>query len=370
MFAATSVMLLAGLMGAVGLQTQTGEGQDFLLELADSVLANKQALLYVPYKIEKARDVGYVGELPTLANATCQVKMASLGTGRELQGFPPDVAIGTLEMKDSGLPAIPPSAYRYGGSAGGDEVRHLNGVAIPPVDLVVWQWQRQRHIALKEWLAHWVSRVPTKLAVIHSNGDVLFGGCDENTIEFKYQEIISASGGTAKIVAAAEVSPYPSDLGMWYESKAWTNTARTSMLTTFGRSADWITKYANCTGAKNSLCTSPPKYQYASSGVLVGPVVDLYNMFASMYTYTGEENRIVNEYYLKNPSLMTLDYAGIMSMSLNNLVKGGSIPVEVSGSGSSKSLVNKEGGEKVCFVHGNGNSFGALKTLAQQLKDA
>jgi len=342
-----------------------------MAELADAVLANKQEPLFVPYKIEKERDVGYVGELPTLANATCEVKLQSLGTPRESQGFPPLVAIGTIQIKENGGPAIPPPAYRYGESIGGDFVMHLNGVKIPPSDLVVWQWQRQRHIALKEWLNVWASRVPNKIAVLHSNGDVLYGGCDENTIQYKYDQIISASGGTAKIVASAEVSPYPSDLGQWYDAKAWTNTARTNMLAAFGLSDDWISKYAECSGKKNSLCGSPAKYQYASSGVLVGPVIDLYNLFANMYTYTGEENRLVNEHYLLNPSLMTLDYAGSLSMSLHNLVKSdGSIPVEVNGTGSTKSLTKKEDGNKVCFVYGNGNSFDALKVLASQLKSA
>eukprot|EP00959_Pyramimonas_sp_CCMP1952_P213522 4467411-Pyramimonas_sp.AAC.1 len=68
----------------------------------------------------------------------------------------------------------------------------------------VWGWQRIRYLAVKTWIDYWATRNTEKLIVIHASGEVLYAGCDENTIQYKYDEIITASGGTQKVVLAAE----------------------------------------------------------------------------------------------------------------------------------------------------------------------
>jgi len=333
------------------------------------VLGNKQELLQIPWEFDLERDVGYVGEHPLLENSTAVVKQHSLGTVREVQsGLPPNIPIATAYIKDLEQPPAPPSVYRMGGSVGGLDFMHLNGVVNPTSELTVWQWQRIKWFGLKEWLEMWKTRNPDKLVVVHSPGDVLYGGCDENTLQHKYDQIVNASGeGTQKIVLGAEVSPYPEDLGWGYDRSSSLEIRRQAVLTAFSMRHGWAGDYANCTGALHSICGSPAKYQYANMGFIMGPADDVYQMLSGLDTYTGLDNRLVNEYFLDNPDLVTLDYAGSLVLSLHNMVKNGQTPVEVRIAGGTKSLKNKETDQNVCFVHGNGNSFDALKTLAAEL---
>mmetsp|Transcript_9887 Transcript_9887/g.27799 ORF Transcript_9887/g.27799 Transcript_9887/m.27799 type:complete len:375 (-) Transcript_9887:318-1442(-) len=366
-------LILVNLFGISGLEVgRDVEGAQYMEECADAVIANKQELLFVPFKIAKTqgRDVGWMGHLPVLDAAKPEVSEGSLQTARELQGYNPMIFIASLKIKDTEQPAFPPPGYRYGASQGGEEILYYSGLTNPPADLTVWQWQQNRWSSLKAWLEYAIGRNPDKLVIIHSRGDVLYGGCSENIIKFKYEQIVG--DGTQTIVAAAEVSPYPQDLGWWYSKSNFTETMRSQALSSLGVPSDWITKYAHCDNSTvNSMCGSPPKYQYASSGFLMGPALDLFTMLSGLESYEGPENRFINEYFLANPAKMTLDYSGSLSMTLHNLVKpDGSIPVEISGSGDSKKLVSKETNTTICFVHGNGNSFESVKVLAQELKDA
>lgn len=344
------------------------EGEDFLLELADEVLGNPQRILEVPWEIFKDtpsyRDVGYVGEHPIASAYATEIKLASLGTQREIDGFPPGIVIGRALTKEKQLPTSPRGDNRWTG-LGAAEIRRLNGMVNPSHEMTLWQWQRLRWGAAKEFLEYWAGRSRgNKLAVLHSSGDVLYGGCDENTITYKYNQIVSASGGTQKIVVAGELSPFPAALGWNYENTAWVETARSSQLSGLSVPASWVSGYADCTNATLGPCTSPPKYQFANSGVIVGQLDAIIEMVSELATtYTGTDNRLVNEYFLKNPDKVAVDYGGILSMSLHNM--GATLPVYVASDKTIKSRVNDNA---VCFVHGNGNSFAALKGLAAELK--
>jgi len=368
-YAVLGALVLGALSSAAAATGQEGKG--LVVELAEQVLANKQEVLQIPWEFSVERDVGYVGEHPILENSTAVLKEMSLGTVREIQsGLPPNIAIGTVGIKDIDQPSAPPSSFRMGGTVGGLDYMHLNGVVNPTADLTVWQWQRNKWFGLKTWLEMWTRRNPEKLVAVHSYGDVLYGGCDEATLQFKYDSLVSASGNTTKIVLAAEVSPYPSDLGWayqrWNESLA---TRKYSVLDSYGLSHSWAETYANCSGSiPHSQCSSPPRYQYANAGFIMGPANDVYDMLSGLSTYPGLENRLVNEYFLAHPDLVTLDYPGSLVLSLNNMVKNGNSPVEVVTAGGSKALMNKETGQAVCFVHGNGNSFDVIKGWAEQLK--
>jgi len=367
------VVILVSFLDTTGIKVgRDVEGAEYMEECADAVLANKQELLFVPFKIAKShgRDVGWMGHLPLVDAAKAEVSEGSLQTGRELQGYHPAIFIASLKIKDTEQPAFPPPGYRYGVSQGGEEILYYSGLVNPPADLTVWQWQRNRWSSLKPWLEYAIGRNPEKLVIIHSRGDVLYGGCSENIIQFKYEQIVG--GGTQTIVAAAEVSPYPQDLGWWYSESTFTETMRSQALSSFGVPDGWVTKYAHCdNNTVNSMCGSPPRYQYASSGFLMGPALDIFTMLSGLESYEGLENRFINEYFLANPSKMTLDYSGSLSMTVHNLVKpDGSIPVRVSGSGDNKTLVFKDTNTTVCFVHGNGNSFESVKALASELKAA
>jgi len=364
---AMAVAALSLTASAVNRRTPSVEGQDLMDELADTVLGFKEGLLPIPFEMILERDVGYVGEHPIMDNSTCVTKQESLGTVREVDGgHSPNIPIGTVYIKDSDQPPIPAANFRTGGTTGGLDLMHLNGVINPTAELTVWQWQRNKYFGAKAWLDGWLTRYPDKLVILHSAGDVLYGGCDENSIQFKYDQIVAAAGGTQKIVLGAEVAPYPSDLGWKYATSTDAATQRDTVLSAFGLSSGWTAPYAACTGETNTICDSPtPLYQYASSSFIMGPVSDVSDMLSSLAQYTGLENRFVNEYFLENPDLVTLDYAAKLSFSLHGL--GMPVQVQTDGSGN-KEILNKVTNEKVCFVHGTGNAYSALKGLAAQVK--
>jgi len=347
------------------------EGEALVTELAEEVLAWESGkVLPSPWETvfnrPSNRDVGSVTEHPIWDKYDLEVFPDSLETAREQDGFPPNIAMGRVLIKDSKKPTQPPPSYRMTG-VGGEEVRHLNGMVNPAGATTVWGWQRIRYLAVKTWIDYWATRNTEKLIVVHASGEVLYAGCDENTIQYKYDQIIAASGGTQKIVLAAEVSPWPMALGWRYDQTSGIATTRTDFLTAVGVSDSFASTYADCTNTTVGYCTTPPKYQFANSGFIMGPIGDVADMLADMYYWSDSENRLVNEYFLHNPDMVALDYAGILVLSLHNMKLDSGIPVTVESASGTKSFKNLITNSKVCFVHGGGNSFDALKVLAQEL---
>merc|ERR1719343_682322 len=211
------------------------------------------------------------------------------------------------------------------------------------------------------------------LIAVHASGEVLFAGCDESTILSKYNQIISASGGTQTIVLAAELSPLHPDLGYSYSITPGVETARTSFLSsmvqTYGYSGctdSWATTRAACTNG-HGHCNNPPLYQFANPGFIMGPVGDIQTMLADMNTWADTEYRLINQYFLRNLDKVALDYAGVLAMSLHNMALDANIPVEVEIVSGRKRIKNKLTENPVCFVHGAGNSLTTPKSLAQEL---
>jgi len=347
------------------------EGEALVTELAEEVLAwESSKVLPSPWETvfnrPSNRDVGSVTEHPIWDKYDLEVFPDSLETVREQDGFPPNIAMGRVLIKDSKKPTQPPPSYRMTG-VGGEEVRHLNGMVNPAGSTTVWGWQRIRYLAVKTWLDYWAGRNTEKMIVLHASGEVLYAGCDENTIQYKYDQIIAASGGTQKVVLAAEVSPWPADLGWRYDQTAGIATTRADFLQAVGVAEAFASTYADCTNATVGFCNTPPKYQFASSAFIMGPIGDVADMLADMYYWSDSENRLVNEYFLHNPDMVALDYAGVLVLSLNNMKLDASIPVTVESASGVKSFKNLITNSNVCFVHGGGNSFDALKVLAQEL---
>jgi len=362
------VALALALVGAARVRA---EGEALVTELAEEVLAwESWKVLPSPWETvfnrPSNRDVGSVTEHPIRDKYDLEVFPDSLETAREQDGFPPNIAMGRVLIKENKQPTQPPPTCRMTG-VGGEEVRHLNGMVNPAGNTTVWGWQRIRYLAVKTWIDYWSTRNTEKMIVVHASGEVLYAGCDENTIQYKYDEIIGASGGTQKVVLAAEVSPWPMDLAWRYEQTPGIATTRTNFLSTVGVTESFATTYADCTNATVGYCGTPPKYQFASSGFIMGPIGDVADMLADMYYWADSENRLVNEYFLHNPDKVALDYAGILVLSLNNMKLDASIPVTVESASGTKSFRNLITGNNVCFVHGGGNSFDALKVLAQEL---
>jgi len=377
----SACVALAGFAGAAGISYFVAqapvEGQDYVTQCASDVLANNQSLLDIPWEIDKDRDVGYVGGLPIASWAETEFKAGTLNTGRELQGFPPEIVIGQVVIKGSQQPAQPKSDWRMG-AVGGKIIKHLTGVVNPTADLTVWQWQRNKWFGLKKELVHWQKRGSgAKLMVVHSSGDILYGGCSESEIHEKYQAITSAAGPAVKLIFAAEISPNPIDLGWKYEQRTWPTERMTNATGNMTGGAGWIEGYADCTNETVGACNSPPRYQFANGGFIMGPVDEIYKMFESpddpangLESYTAYENRLINDYYLKHSEWVTLDYAGVLAMSLNNMAgTANDLPIQVSAADSQARIYHKAFPNqtvKVCFIHGNGNAFEKLKYLAEE----
>jgi len=371
---AHAILVLTGLALAKGSVAQLAEGQAAVMELAEEVKAWKVEKLPIPFEIEHNSDVAYLGKLPINKTWKAESKILSLETWREGEGMKPGIVIARALMTGSGTPTIPPPSSRsLGPAAGGQQKVHLNGAVNPTAELTIMGWQRNTYEALKDEMDAWKARNrrAEKTMILHSSGDTLFGGCTEAQIDAKYNAIIAAAaaaGSPATIVAAAEVSPSPVDMGMKYSMPkySWTETRRTTTLSNLSIADGWASTYASCTG---SPCDRANKYRYAHAGFIMGPLEDLLAMFEGMDLTTTSMQRFINDYYLKNPDKMTLDYGGILAMTLNDMNNAGG-PVLVASAGNT-TLMPKAGvgvpGIPICFVQGNGNGFGELKKLAETI---
>ncbi|CAK0812347.1 unnamed protein product [Prorocentrum cordatum] len=258
------------------------------------VLSNDEVVLPNPWDVvvntPSDRDVGTVTEHAFAPAYELEVVPDSLETAAEQSGGAPTIAIRRILVAETKNSTQPPPSYRMGG-VGGQTVRHLNGMENPAGATTVWGWQRNRYFALQAWMA---TKGDSDLMAVHASGEVLFAGCDESTILSKYNQIIAANGGTQTIVIAAEVSPFHADLGYYYDiSTAGLDSTRTGALSYLSAAADWATTYAACT---SGVCNSPPKYQFANPGFIMGPVADIAEMLADMPKWADTENRLINQH--------------------------------------------------------------------------
>merc|ERR1740121_2241382 len=269
--------------------------------------------------------MGFMAHLPILeAASTVAVVSEDLGETISLVSF---------KLSGTDQPASPRPSVRWG-AKGGKEILHYNGVLDPSSELTMLAWQKIRWAGLKAFLQAEMARDTSKLAVI----------------SFKYNEIIAASGGTQTIVMAAEVSPWPWSLGWRYSRTNFTSYRRADVIAAYSLSNTWESSFSNCTDPAAGPCDSTPTYQYANAGLIMGPVSDIYEMLQDMETYQSDVNQLANDYYLKNPGTVTLDYAGGLFLSLHNMVNNGNAPVEVQDINGTRALYSSTLGQTVCFV--------------------
>ncbi|CAK0876144.1 unnamed protein product [Prorocentrum cordatum] len=347
------------------------EGDALLVELAQEVLDNAELILPNPWNVvantPSDRDVGTVTEHEWAPAYALEVAPCSLETAAESSGGAPTIAIRRILQSESKNSTGPPPAYRMGLSAGGAAVRRLNGMENPSAATTVWGWQKHKYQVLKEWMDTQIATVGSQsLMALTASGEMLFAGCDEATIQSKYNQILAAVGNTQTIVMAAEVSPFHDDLGYSYATTTGIDNARSTFFANTGLDDTWATTRTT-TPCTNGVCNSPPLYQFANSAFIMGPVGDVAEMLSEMSTWDDSLERLVSQYFLKNPDKVALDYAGYLVMSLHNMKLDTNIPVEVQLVDGKKIIHNKVTNDKVCFVHGGGNSFSQLKTLAQEL---
>jgi len=353
------------------------EGETLQVDLANEVLGNAQVSLPVPYKMETNtpanRDMGTYTEHPIDSRYEVEVSPSSLQTTNEQNGVPPNIKIVRMLMRESGNITEPPPGSRTGDTPAGQSVRRLTGMVNPTAASTVHGWTKHKYQVLKAWMD--AQSDSSSLMAIHASGEVLYAGCNESTIQSKYDQIIAASGGTQTIVMAAEVSPFHDDLAWWYTSGVFfanVNTQRTTFLSRMqndygcsGCVEHWAETRKDCTNAAHGYCTSPAEYQFANSGFIMGPIGDIDLMLSEMARWDSTLERLVNQYFLNNPDKVALDYTGDLVMSLHNLVPSGVVQVQTDGSG--KSFLNLVTNKPVCFLHGDGNSFSRLREMAAEL---
>lgn len=231
------------------------------------------------------------------------------------------------------------------------------------------QWSKIKTASLLRWLKHTASAKPDELVIMVDSGDVVYGGCSEKQIQTYYQAIVEASNGT-EIVASAEVSPYPVQAFDFYNRTAfpWMDERMAAVNRQLDIKADWAADYADCADILGGPCDSPPSYRFLNWGFVMGPAAKLEKMVEFIFKDNNFDQTSAHGYYLEHPGEVTLDYGGVLSMSLHNLAEGDGAPVHFKkGMFGKKTLVNKVSGQTACFVHGNGNGEGFVKSLAAEL---
>jgi hypothetical protein len=318
------------------------------------------------------RDVGTVTEHPFAAAYELEVAACSLETEAEQLGSPPSIDIRRVLVAETRNATSPPPCYRTG-CAGGQAVNHLNGMVNPTGATTVWGWQRHRYFALKAWMA---TKNDDDLIAILASGEVLFAGCNESTLREKYDLVVRADGVGGPIVMAAELSPLHPDLAYHYNSPLavnnWSDHIETMRIShhndaEIAVNSDWATSYAT-TPCTDGVCTVPPTYKFANPSFIMGPVGDIETMFEGMAEWADTDYRLINQWYLRNYDMVSLDFTGVLVMSLHNMHLT-NLPVEVEDVAGSKRFKNKlsSTGASVCFVHGGGNSFPKLKEFAEAI---
>lgn len=313
--------------------------QEYVEELRASVLENPQSALENPWDIRDASGILSIGNMG-------------------------DIPIVTARSKASGGPMEPPGAVRAGGKAV-QLASHSSGV-LP--QLIQNQWQRNKNGIILKWLRDEVKNTPNQVAIVIDSGDIISGGCTDKQLMEKYEAIVKVSGG-AKLVASAEVSPYPVHLASKYK-RADLENRRTKMLMDHNIKENWASKYADCRDHAAGPCDDPPKYQYLNMGFLMGPIEDLYNFYYHVFKAGGLDQLRATEYALDHPDKVTMDYGGRLALSLHNLAEDKQSPLSVSKTmfGKKKIIKNEVTGEAQCFVHGNGNGELFVKRLAEEME--
>lgn len=284
------------------------------------------------------------------------------------EGLLGEIPIATVETM-SGQPVHSPGPLRAEETNGTVSLSSRNKKLFFAEETMRNQWCKTKNGVLMKWLKTAAAQDPEKLVVLVENGDVVFGGCSGEQMRTYYEAIRDASGG-AKVVASAEVSPYPSDMMPYYN-----RTFRADLeerMSKVSRALDvkenWAADYADCRDPLGGPCDSPPTYRFMNYGFVMGPAHALEKFVTEVYQAGGFDQMAAQTYFLKHPEEVTLDYTGNLALSLHNIAEDDESPLSIKKPlFGKKHLVNKVTGQTQCFVHGNGNSESFVRRLAKEL---
>jgi len=226
---------------------------------------------------------------------------------------------------------------------------------------------------LQRWLpfSGWLQRQgdPSKLVAFLDGGDVLYGGCDEKQFLRDYHKIVHASGG-APVVFSAEMGYYPPD--RLFRNGGITSKRDYSKL---DQRRQAVLKEFGLAGNQN--WTSKNHLRFLNAGFLVGPISKVKELLDftdhDKTRYLGKEGDhdqgAFAQYMVRHPEVVTLDYAGSLSLSIfqldNRDMLGGITELEVQRENGV--VYNKVRNQTQCFVHGNGASKKQWHAIASQL---
>lgn len=214
--------------------------------------------------------------------------------------------------------------------------------------------------------------VEQDLAVFFDGGDVLWGGCDPESFRGAYEQIVAASG--ASIVFSAEIVCGEQDCNKVPEVPQWAEELSGKNLSAgfwkpyaVGCNSTWTDE---CSARRDcgywAPCAVPPRVKFLNSGFLMGPVKALAEMLQwcvshyQKYSVWGDQS-VFAMYWLANPTKVTLDYAGVLAISLSDL------DYKVLDVRSDTLVLRNNAFDRVqCLVHGNGRG----RTFIKQMLDS
>jgi len=281
-----------------------------------------------------------------------------------------DINIVTVETREGDPMTLP---GRNAGDHADTSVKNV-GVGHP------WKYYRTKNGLMLKWINETFQEDPGTMAIMIDGGDMVFGGCDEKFLWWKYKEILKASGAgpNMKIVMSAELACYPIDMGRYFrESTAWEQRRSAVNKQVENLPDDWVLPYTPCSDKKAAPCDKKNRaYRYPNWGWVMGPVKDLLPLFEFVYNKGKKgsmDQRLAQQWMLSYPDRATLDYAGSLVLSTHQMAHGrpeSAGPLEIKMDKMHQPFIlNKITKQPCCFAHGNGNGEGFIGSLARQMNN-
>jgi len=212
-------------------------------------------------------------------------------------------------------------------------------------------------VQMREFLQGW----PHDELVAVVDGSVFWGGCSRGEFLKAYDEIVADSG--APIIFGSEMTCYGQD-------------CRKAPAIPAYAASDAHGQYANCTGSwtddcaatKSCMqCSNPPQLKFLNSGFVMGPAGPLSRMMDwahEAYDHDMRDPSGFAQYWLDNPSLVTLDYQAKLMLSLSDMKQ------DVAQLQPSNGTVwNAASLRTQCFVNPNGRGRYAGEQLLSSLAE-
>uniref|UniRef100_A0A7S4VD27 Uncharacterized protein n=1 Tax=Alexandrium monilatum TaxID=311494 RepID=A0A7S4VD27_9DINO len=233
----------------------------------------------------------------------------------------------------------------------------------------VWRGPVTKNALLLQWLQE-PGRGLDGLAVLIDGGDVIYGGCGEAALLRAYHAIASAGGG-AKVVVSAEMGGFPTAMRSVQEGPG-PSGRMDKVLAASGLQRDWAAPYVDCSrDTYTGPCSITGVYRYLNYGFLMGPVGELRKLVSFVLAQGGNDQGQAARYCFSHPDVCTLDYGGLLSLSLHNFKRSIDEGPLAFQSVDGHSVVYNRATQKVaCFVHGNGNGKALVKEIAQRVAQA